>query len=307
MSKKRLKIMDWYVHQGMQYEFSKLDHDFHISGIRKSKSKWNALHRPLHDNITLTTDMIANKIKFDVVIIRSPIDSRRYISFIKNGAVPIAIMQTTNGFRLPKECKHVIWNSVDVMNACKDMYPGKSHKYIVHGYDPNEFRPTGLEKNGRVLTVANVFKGRAKIMGYPLWLSVRRKMKNLDVIGHGNLDMYRTDRQAKSLDDLIASYNKYSLYFNTTQSSAMPRTRAEAMMCGCPIVSTNNFDIGRYIVNGKSGFLSNDSGELIRIMRRLLKEPKRAEDFGKAAREAAIKHFHIDDYLSRWEHVLGSL
>jgi hypothetical protein len=39
----------------------------------------------------------------------------------------------------------------------------------------------------------------------------------------------------------------------------------------------------------------------------LLESEAMREDFGEAAREIAIKHFHIDEYLDKWEQVLRSV
>ena len=139
VSGNRLNIMDWYVHQGHQYEFTKLNHNFYLAGMRNKLPDWNKDHRPLNDNVKLVTEKIARRIKFDVVIIRSPVDVRRYRPFIQSGAIPVAAIQTTNHCPLPPECKHVVRNSSDVMRMYKGRYPYTHHIYIVHGYDPNEF------------------------------------------------------------------------------------------------------------------------------------------------------------------------
>jgi glycosyltransferase involved in cell wall biosynthesis len=305
--RKRLKILDWFTHQGHQKELFKLDHDFFLVGVNNTFPNWNKKHRSLSKNVTLTREDRIGNIKFDIVIIRSPVHSRSYTPHIRAGAIPIAVVQTTNYFMLPRECQHVVWNSADVMNKFKHNYPGKHHKYIVHGYDPDEFTQSDCKKNGRILTVANVFKGRSKIMGYPLWNSIRREINKLDAVGHGNEDIYGVNKQAKTFEELIKIYNSYSIYFNPTIESAMPRSRAEAAMCGCPIVTTDNFDIGRYFVNGKNAVLTNDRSEIIDEMKKLLSSEQMRKDYGNAAREVAIKHFHIDDFLKKWESILDRI
>jgi len=303
----KLKILDWYVHQGHQYEFFKTGHDFCLVAPNGTVPKWNKKHRPLSSNVTLISEARVNNTKFDVVIIRSPIHAKRYQKHIKRGAVPIAVVQTTTHYPIHPKCKHVVWNSAEVMKACKNHFPKKHHHYIVHGYDPNEFKPTSVRKNNRVLTVANVFKGRSSIMGYPLWSRVNKSVGKLDVIGHGNYDMYRREREAKTLDHLIRIYNSYAIYFNPTQSSAMPRSRAEAAMCGMPIVTTDNFDIGRYFKHNKNGIVSNSQKELVKGIRQLLSSEQMRVDYGQKARETAIKHFHIKDYTQKWNRIFKSL
>lgn len=305
--KKRLKILDFYCHQGHQREFFRLKHDFVLTSVNLSKPKWNEDHRPLGKNVVLATGKEISDIQFDVVIIRSPVGEAKYRKFIDAGAIPIAVVQTTNDFSVPRECKYIVWNSLEVMRAYSGKYPNKKNRYIVHGYDPKEFAPSNIGRNRRILTVANVFKGRSEIMGYPLWAHIKRRMGNLDVIGHGNRDLYKADRQAQTFEDLIRIYNSYSIYFNPTQQSAMPRSRAEAAMCGLPIVSTDNFDIGMYFENKRNGIITNDRNEMIDTMREMLKSKQMRDDFGGAARETAIKHFHIYDFLLRWESILADI
>jgi glycosyltransferase involved in cell wall biosynthesis len=303
----KLKILDWYVHQGHQYEFFKTGHDFYLLAPNGSVPKWNKKHRPLGENVSLVSDGKVRDEKFDIVVIRSPIHSRKYERHIKQGAVPVAVVQTTTPYNIDPRCRHVVWNSAEVMKSSKALFPKKNHYYIVHGYDPDEFRPLDINKNNRVLTVANAFKSRSAIMGYPLWAKVKKDIRVLDVIGHGNYEMYRRNREANSLEHLIRLYNSYAIYFNPTKSSAMPRSRAEAAMCGMPIVTTNNFDIGNYFYNKQNAVVSNSSKELIGGIKRLLRSEQMRVDYGEAARETAIKHFHINHYLRKWNKVFEAL
>lgn len=300
----RYKILDWYVHQGHQKEFFKLSHDFYLVGADSGIPNWNEKHRSLSRNVNLITEVDARQIDFDIVIIRSPIDKVRYSHFIDRGAIPISVIQTTNAYTLPKQCKHVVWNSLDVMNRYSKTIPDKNHHYIVHGYDPNEFAVLDLEKNNRVLTVANAFKRRSQIMGYDLWIYMLRNLKVLDVVGHKNFDISLYISEAETFEELIKIYNTYSIYFNPTKSSAMPRSRAEAAMCGMPLVSTDNFDIGMYFTHDKNAILSNDRKVLKEGISKLLESKEMQKEYGGLSREIAIQHFNIKDYLDKWNYVL---
>jgi glycosyltransferase involved in cell wall biosynthesis len=304
---KKLKILDWYCHQGHQYEFFKTGHDFFLTDPTATKPNWNIQHRPLNNNVHLIQETRAVNFKYDVVMIRSPINVKRYNRFIKSGAIPIGVVQTTSPFPLPKEVEHVIWNSYDVMKKWEGYYKGKKNHYIVHGYDQNEFKPINIEKNGKVLAVANVFKRRSQIMGYPLLVSLNNKLKNIDVLGHGNEDIQLSIGEAKTFQDLLNAYNEYSVFLNTTAESAMPRSRAEAMMCGSPIVTTNNFDISRYLSHKNSAILSNDFDELHIGITRLLASKEMRLEYGKRAREVAIKYFNLKDYLDKWNNVFNNI
>ncbi len=144
-------------------------------------------------------------------------------------------------------------------------------------------------------------------MGYRLWLDVFQEVKDMDVIGHGNLDMYRKDRQAKTFQELVNIYNTYAVFFNPTQQSAMPRSRGEALMCGRPVVTTDNYDISRYLKHKEHAILANHKSEIISAIQKFLKSESMCQDYGEKAREAAIEHFHIKDYLEKWGQVLKEL
>jgi glycosyltransferase involved in cell wall biosynthesis len=307
MSLKKLRIMDWYVHQGHQYEFFKTGHKFFLSSVGGEIPDWNTNHRPLNKNLRLCRESVQLKTKFDVVIVRSPLHKFRYNPFLSRNAVPVAVVQTTEPFNIPEWVRHIVWNSKFVMSKWKSRFPKSKHFYIPHGYDPDEFVKRDFDKNGRILSVLNVFKDRSYFLGYDIWKGVSSETGLCDIVGHGNDGMKESAGRADSLDELIDIYNKYSVFFNPTAHSAMPRSRAEAMMCGAPIVSTDNYDIGSYIRHRKDGFLTNDPGKLVKYLNLLLNDEDLAGEFGNRAREVAIREFHIKDYIDRWNSLLYSL
>ena len=305
---KKLKILDFYCHQGHQYEFFKTGHDFYLCGVNSLLPDWNENHRPLPKNVSFVNEINAKYIKFDVVIVRSPLNPKRYEPFIKRGAVPVAVVQTTDPFPMSPKVRHIVWNSKVSMDKKASYYPKHiSNYYIVHGFDPNEFVNLNIERNERVLSVINVFKDRAKFVGYPLWKNINYKLNNIcDVLGHGNDNLASSIGEAKNFLELINKYNTYSIYFNPTNDSAMPRSRSEAAMCGMPIVSTDNFDISMYF-NNKNAILLNNKTELINGVNKLLNSKDMRIEYGNAAREVSINYFHINDYINKWNAILTKL
>jgi len=305
---KQLRIMDYYSHQGNQVELFKTGHTFCLSGLNGRPADWNEKHRPLGKNVILAEESKMNRMKFDVIMIRSSLNQKRYMPFLRNGAKGVAVVQTTTPFPIHPVVKHVVWNSADVMKRHSGFYKGKKHYYIPHGFDPDEFKNLEIERNDKILTVANVFKSRAQFTGYALWEWMKDNTDDIcDVVGHGNEDMKMGVRCADTFNELVHIYNSYGVYFNPTNSSAMPRARAEAAMCGMPIVSTDNFDIGSYFKNGQDGIITNDRDELLRGVKELLESEQMRQDFSGRAREIAIKHFHIKDHIDRWNYLFGSI
>ena len=302
---KKLRILDYFVHGGHQYEFVKTGHTFYLVDPSSLRPNWDVNDRPLLSNVNLITEQEAFRKLYDVVIIRSPINIDRYRPFLKRGAKSVAVVQTTSPYKIPNETKHVVWNCYKSMEKYK--YPNKNNYHIVHGFDPNEFKQLHLDKNFRILTVANSFKKRAEIMGYDLWDRISAKLQVCDLIGDGNKDINEKIKKAADFNSLVEIYNQYSVFLNTTKESAMPRSRGEAAMCGMPIVSTRNFDIDKYFTHQKNAILTNDKNEMVSSLKDFLKSPTMCEDYGQAAHEVAMKYFHINDYISKWNEVLENL
>lgn len=76
------------------------------------------------------------------------------------------------------------------------------------------------------------------------------------------------------------------------------------MMCGTPIVTTDNFDISNYLKHKEDCILSNDFNVLKKGILDIVNDEGCREYYSEAARRAAIKHFGINDYIKRWIEVI---
>lgn len=304
---KKLRILDYYVHQGNQYEFFKTGHNFSLVGPDSQKPNWDCNDRPLPSNVKLITEQEAFRSLYDVVIVRSPINMNRYTPFIRRKSIPVAVVQTTSPYPVPKEVEHIIWNCHEAMQKNASFYGKKKSHYIVHGFDPEEFVQLSGDKIPRVLTVANVFKQRGKIMGYDLWREVADQMKICDLIGHGNEKIPESLGKAKGMQDLINYYNRYQIFLNPTLESAMPRSRGEALMCGMATITTSGYDIKNYFSDGKNILFANSASEMMSAILKLQQNPNLVEDLGNRARETAIKKFNITEYVEKWNQVFKQL
>jgi len=54
------------------------------------------------------------------------------------------------------------------------------------------------------------------------------------------------------------------------------------------------------IVNGYSGFIDTDVDKLIEKMKLLLKDPDKAKELGKGAKETALEKFNIQRFSADW-------
>jgi GT2 family glycosyltransferase len=188
----------------------------------------------------------------------------------------------------------------------------KNSKVIWHGFDPTEFPPSRYEDG--ILTLGSAMKERPHYRGYYVFRKVFDNFPDefsphaLSVPEPHEVYKINTNSYAYAkFRNYIDEIRKYSVYFNPTIRSPMPRSRGEAMMCGLVIVSTNNHDVDLFLKNGVNGFYSNDPDELREHLLYLLKNPSLCRKIGMEGRKTAMDIFNHDRYLKEWENTINSL
>jgi GT2 family glycosyltransferase len=175
---------------------------------------------------------------------------------------------------------------------------------IWHGFDPADFPPATYQR-GILSPLGPLVLSRPHYRGFFLYRSVFAGCENelrpetlVVPEPHPCYEppAYAVAKYRRYVDEL----RKYSVYFNPTLRSPMPRARAEPMMCGVVTVSADNHDVSMFIDNGVDGFFSNEPAELREHLHFLLSHPQAVRAMGQAARDKAMKVFHIDRYLAEW-------
>ena len=300
------KIADWLVHGGHQYEFFKTGHTFFCTSPKGETPDPTSVGRPVNKNTKYITQKNLQEQRVDLIMVRSPIKKEKYKrlrdKFVFNKPPGIAVMQTTTPFSPPKWVKCIVWNSKYSMDKYRKDFSWAKSFYIPHGFDPDEFCNLGLERNNKMLGAGSLYERRGKLLGYSDWRWVADRLKgSCSLIGHGNTDPECIGSHA--LAELVKIYNEHSVFLNTTIHSAMPRTRAEAMMCGMPIVSTSNYGIDRYLKDGKNCIIADNKTDMLKSVKRILESPDLQMDLSEKSRATAKRFFHIKDYLAKWEEV----
>ena len=298
-----MKILDFLVHGGHQYEFFKNDAKFYCMGVSGELHTHESLGRPKQENVFFIQNHNLENLNPDIVMIRAGINYEKYYPFIKGGAKAIAVIQTNTPFKIPDWCKIVVWNSKISMDNFSGQMKNKKHHYIVHGFDPSEFKLLNIERNNRILSSYSLFKQREAFLGYNHWSLVNNKLNICDVIGHGNEDI-KNNIGTFSYPKLVDIYNSYYAYLNTSTHSAMPRSRGEAMMCGLPIITTSNYDAKFYFKNKINCLIADNADDMIKSINLLLSNKSLFNDISNNGRNAAIKYFNIKDYIQKWSNIL---
>jgi glycosyltransferase involved in cell wall biosynthesis len=184
-------------------------------------------------------------------------------------------------------------------------------KVIWHGFDPAEFPPTTYKK-GVLSPFGVAVTSRPHYRGYQVYQAVFQDfpqeyapavlaVKEPHIILQGN--DYAQTRFRNYVDDI----RQYSIYFNPTIRSPMPRSRGEAMMCGLVSVSLKNHDVDLFIEQGVNGFYGETASELREILLYLLNNPRETRKIGQKSRELALDIFNHDRYLQAWQETLLQL
>jgi len=177
-------------------------------------------------------------------------------------------------------------------------------KTIWQGFDPIEY-PKATYKKG-ILSLGKPMKERPHYRGYFTYQDTQKHllkdvtMDSLvvpDPVGYSPQTNPFAYLKYRNYVDAI---RQYSIYFNPTLRSPMPRSRGEAMMCGLVTVSADNHDVNMFIDNGVNGFYSNNPQELADYLTYLLKNPDKLRSIGQRSRDTACDVFNHDNYLEQW-------
>ena len=184
-------------------------------------------------------------------------------------------------------------------------------KVIWHGFDPIEFPSTTYSK-GILTPCSDALISRPHYRGYNIYQQVFKNfpseyypstlsVKEPHILLQGNDYAYARFR------NYVDNIRQYSIYFNPTIRSPMPRSRGEAMMCGLATVSLNNHDVDLFIENGVNGFFADNPTELREILLYLSENPQEAQKIGRKGRELAMDIFNHDRFLKTWDEIIQEL
>ncbi len=189
----------------------------------------------------------------------------------------------------------------------------RNSRVIWHGFDPAEF-PLSTYRRG-ILTIMDAhLLYRPHYNGAKLHGEVMERLGGIAKSDHVK-PLIPPGADVRVPNEFgLAKYQSYvdwlrafSIYFNPTARSPMPRTRAESMLCGLAIVTANNHDADMFIRNGVNGFYGDTPEELASYLKFLLDRPDACRKMGQEGRRTATRVFNHDQFLYQWQEILLSL
>lgn len=211
--------------------------------------------------------------------------------------------------KLRKEILDIVGDDEMVVNSHQAKLDWGRGKTIIHGMNPDEWEYDENVREPRVATfisqagIGDKYYNRSYLVAVMDELEERYGIK---------LQWINTPRcfTAKSHDDYRKFLSKTLIYFNPTFASPMPRSRTEAMISGCCIVTTPQHDADSFIEDGVNGFIvpHNDVRFTADLIAKLMNEYyPLAKEIGKKGRETAIKIFNRERYRDDWVNYLKEL
>ena len=111
-------------------------------------------------------------------------------------------------------------------------------------------------------------------------------------------------KSASSTEELIKDICASRFYLNTATWSTLPMSLVEAMMIGCPVISTSYLEAGLLIKHGENGFIADSPEDMIKYANLLINDYELAKSIGQKGREFAIETFKLDKFIQQWSDVL---
>jgi len=196
-------------------------------------------------------------------------------------------------------CKKAIGDNPMITNSYRAAEMWGFGTPIWHGLDPEEW--FDLPKEPRVITMISP----AGLDDYYDRTFLRYTREALHDIGINHCHI-TVDWRSKDWEDYRRFLGSSLIYFNPTKESPMPRSRTEAMMSGCCVLTTNNHDTDKYIVDGQNGiFVKRNPQDVVKKVLWCMKNYDQAVKIGQAGKQTAIAKFNHKRFEQNWKDFLN--
>jgi glycosyltransferase involved in cell wall biosynthesis len=198
-----------------------------------------------------------------------------------------------------KKVKEMVGDNYMVVNSHTAAKQWGFGKTIIHGMDANEW--WDMPKEPRVVTMLSQ-GGFDAYYDRPFLEYTREALAEKDII-HCHITV---DFQARDWKEYREFLGRSLIYFNPTRESPMPRSRTEAMLSGCCVLTTPYQDADTFIKDGENGFIvPRDPQFVADLCEELINNPERAIKIGQAGKKTAQELFSWNRYAKEWEEFLN--
>jgi len=306
LQKDKYNILTFDTHERYQTQLAKTGHNFYSISYQGAKEWDSSFANKPSNYYTLPKSDYLPSIDFDFILSQSKFGQFQFSSQLKRQlGVPVLSLEHTLPIESWPEQQLQAFKMMtgDVNVFISEYSAGEwamncDNLIVHHSVDTELFCPASVEKDGKILSVANDFEKRDYCLNFSGWKRITEGMP-VKLVG----DNPGLSNPANGVEDLVEKYQSASIFLNTSTISPIPTSLLEAMSCGCPVVSTATCMIPEIITNGENGFISNDEEELKGYIKQLLDDPSLAAKMGDAARKTVIEKFSEEKFINNWNEI----
>ena len=188
----------------------------------------------------------------------------------------------------------MIVNSYDSVERWGWGYP------LIHGMDKDEWYD--LPKEPRVVISLSP-GGLDKYYNRQLLTAIKGEVKYKTGLEVAHITV---NYEARDWEDYKRFLGSSLIYINPTKDSPMPRSRTEAMLSGCTVLTSKYHNADEFIEHGVNGFIVPDNplsyADAIHNLLNYCYQD--CVKIGQKGKETAQKYFGIEQYLDELEHII---
>lgn len=317
---RRLRVLVWHVHGSWMTSFVHGDHDYLMPTLPDGSGGRCGRDWP-PSAIEVPVDEVAGT-DVDVVVLQRPQElelATRLLRRTPGRDVPAVYVEHNTPKGAVPDTRHPCADLAGVhlvhVTHFNDLMwdSGQAPVTVIeHGVVDPGYRYTG--ELPRAAVVVNEPVRRWRTTGTDL-LPAFARVAPLDVFGM-KLDELPTtlglggdvlspigDLRPAQLHEQMA---RRRVYLHPVRWTSLGLSLIEAMHLGMPVVALATTEVVR-AVPPEAGVISTSIDDLATALATLIREPDRARQLGKSAREFALEHFGLTRFLRRWDGLLRQM
>lgn len=202
------------------------------------------------------------------------------------------VIQTSNGPEPMKGMKELVGDNFMIVNSYDSVERWGWGYPIIHGMDPDEW--WDLPKEPRVTLMVSP-GGLDKYYNRQLITAIKGAVRDKCGI---QIQHITVNYRANDWADYRQFLGKSLIYINPTLDSPMPRSRTEAMLSGCCILTSKHHNADEFIEHGVDGFIMPDNpiSYADTIYQLINFHYKDTVEMGQRAKAKAQKLFNMERY-----------
>jgi hypothetical protein len=311
-TRKRLRVLTWHAHGNYLWYLSQTPHDFYVPVKAGRPHPYGGLAGafPWPPNLHEIPAERVSRERFDCVLMqleRNLITDQFEILCSAQDGVPRIYLEHDPPLAHPFAQRHsvddpnVLVVHVTPWNAIMWDSGRSPVRVIEHGVVmPDDIRNTG--ELGRGICAINNLYERGRRMGADVFCFARTEVP-IDLVGMNSTALGGVGEV--SPPSLASFQARYRFAFSPVRQTSMALAIIEAMMIGLPVVGLATGELASVIVNGESGYVDTDLGQVLDAARLLIRDRGEARRLGRGARRTARERYDIGRFTREWDAVLS--